>query len=94
MLGEHIVPQSEVIRAILLDDSPCVLRGLTWLARNCSSHSASVLVARASENVRVSPPAAAVENTPDFSRVCRFADAPSPCLLTRPLKEEGGAAEL
>ena len=24
MLGEHIVPQSEVIRAILLEDSPCM----------------------------------------------------------------------
>ena len=23
MLGKHIVPQSEVIRAILLEDSPC-----------------------------------------------------------------------
>ena len=29
MLWEHMVPPSEVIRAILLDDSPCVLRILT-----------------------------------------------------------------
>ena len=58
MLGEHIVPQSEAIRAILLDDSPGVLRGLTckrssarvhrsrlvvdWTAADCSSAGSSV----------------------------------------------------
>ena len=31
MLGERVVPQSEVIRAMLLDDSPCVTGGVRAL---------------------------------------------------------------
>ena len=32
---EHIVPQSEVIRAIILEDSPCLLRGLREGGASC-----------------------------------------------------------
>ena len=49
MLGEHIVPQSEVIRAILLEDSPCC--GVhTWDGAVGAGDNRRVAVRRAEEH--------------------------------------------